>query len=147
MIHAGPSKDAATSNASAPERARRSQRQWLVLVATALSGCAAMNPPQFPWEAGWRYARVSESGRRDTNMKKPFRDCRTHKEADAFIAFVRASYRHSSSQRHIISPIESTDGLEAGDIVYVNIKNCAEPAIRKWEASDGQPRGRDALSP
>lgn len=110
---------------------------FAVLISASLLGCAAAYPPQFPWEDGWRYAYVMQSGHRGTSMKKPFRDCRSHQEADKFGDFVLASYKDGSARRHIISPMENIEGLKPGDTVFVNLKKCWEPAVRQAPDSMG----------
>lgn len=123
------------------------QRRTLppTLITLALGAClmagTAHAAPGAPAHAaafadGWRQARVEALLQGHATVGGHIhKDCRTgggHGEASANASHVLASYSFGGNpnlRRHIVVPLADGSGLQAGDVIRVNVRSCL-PAVR-----------------
>lgn len=104
----------------------------LALLATAMSGCAALSwDARYPLEAGWRGGYVKEIGAGKDFQARLSPACRQSlapSGADRFATVhVTRLHRHYDHT----APIGRDASLGQGDKVYVNIRDCQGPVIAR----------------
>lgn len=115
--------------------------RWCVpIMAVSLIGCATVNESRYPMKDGWRAARIDEIGSAADLRQITSEDCRTvasptQREANRFatVSYWRtvASRRYPSGWFPRVVPVAEASTLRAGDLVYVNILDCAAPVIAR----------------
>ena len=115
-----------------------------------MPGCATIYEGRFNYDEGWRVARIAEIGlggaltneaRTQCRIEVPFRG-----HADGSFAVVR--YLGYRIELYRIVRLPSEPSLVKGDFVYINIRDCAQPAVpREVVRSSGSPSARREAVP
>lgn len=110
----------------------------IMLGITMLSACATNQDHGYPFEDGWRHAKVHEMGDHKTVMHATIHmDCRpslAHQRASTRFAVV--SYSHGSSPKWQTKRVVAIpDGLQVsvGDKVHIKVNDCATPLAKPDE--------------
>lgn len=106
-------------------------------LALLASGCATFDDDDYGYKGGWRRGRVVKVGGMDAPMQVSQTDCRTELGPNSpYSQFAIVSYNVGGSPKlkgKRISAIPEGLALQAGDLVYVNLRDCQTP-LRKREA-------------
>lgn len=99
--------------------------------ALVLPGCATIYEGRFNYGEGWRVARIAEIGLGGALANDGPTQCRlgvpSRGRADGRFAVVRYLGYRIQSYRIVRLPGEPS--LVTGDFVYINIRDCAQPAV------------------
>lgn len=101
-----------------------------LVAALAGTGCAFTYEGRYDWQQGWREAQVVKIGNAAALGERQFSDCRYEAEA-AQGKFVMLSYLQMGHMRHRVVPLHEGEAYHAGDLVYMNVKNCDTPLVAR----------------
>ena len=103
-------------------------------LALFVTGCASVvYEGRYPWEEGWRQAKVMQVGTSTEIGKPQYSDCRG-KLPPAQVAsgqFASVLYSNMSRRHRRVLPLQPGDAFRPGEEVYVNVTSCTAPMVRQ----------------
>jgi hypothetical protein len=107
---------------------RRSPRAAAAaLICASFAGCVTVYEGKYPFNDGWRKARVEEVGAASALSRSSLNDCRSSATAEqlAMRTYALLSYVDFNHRRTRIVPLPPDANFRAGDPVYVKLRSCA----------------------
>ncbi|SCU74912.1 hypothetical protein CNECB9_2110012 [Cupriavidus necator] len=113
---------------------RLSPAPRLIIAAIAglsMIGCAIIYEGMYDYSEGWRKAKIAEIGFGREIAMRSSRDCRKEMPTEAVQlgGFAVVQFEGEAGHQFRIAPLPKQSTLQLGDLVYVNIVDCARPLI------------------
>gem|GEM_PF-1495204 len=104
-----------------------------VLMLGALQGCTTVYEGRYDWQDGWREAQVLQVASAYGIKHERFSDCRAtvSPEERASSRFAVLLYMHMARSRHRVVPLPTGDTFAKGEFVYMNLRSCHTPLVRR----------------
>ncbi|MGX6566959.1 hypothetical protein [Cupriavidus necator] len=106
------------------------------LVIAAMAGlliisCAIKYEGMYDYREGWRKAKIAEVGSGQKIARRSSGDCRKEMATEVVQIgrFAVVQFEGAAGHQYRIVPLPKQSTLQLGDLVYVNIVDCARPPI------------------